>query len=252
MNDAQIQGNLYALNYSPGPLDGQIGTLGTGAVRTAQSGYGIEVDGVPGPVTQGKLMGQLAVVQQRLKDLGYYNGDIDGIWGPMTHAAIIAFQIDNGLSDDGIVGDYTSEKLFGTAAPSQPAAPPASNPIDGDMYTEHFSKFEMSCECIWQGGPGYCSGHLGEMHPELMRRLELVRQELNIPMSISSGFRCDQLNADVGGVWDSYHKLGRACDVPCISANGYSVDEMANCGERHGLKTIRYYNDRFVHYQWND
>ena len=50
-------------------------------------------------------------VQQRLKVLGYYRGDIDGVFGPLTEEAVRAFQQDQGLVADGIVGPMTYEAL---------------------------------------------------------------------------------------------------------------------------------------------
>lgn len=50
-------------------------------------------------------------VQQKLKDLGYYNGAIDGIIGPKSVAAIKKFQKDYGLTVDGIVGKNTLKAL---------------------------------------------------------------------------------------------------------------------------------------------
>lgn len=50
-------------------------------------------------------------IQQKLKDLGYYKGKIDGIIGKQSIAAIKQFQRDNGLVVDGIVGVKTAAKL---------------------------------------------------------------------------------------------------------------------------------------------
>ena len=50
-------------------------------------------------------------VQSRLKDLGYYDGPIDGYLGGNTVPAIKAFQRDYGLSVDGIVGKATLSAL---------------------------------------------------------------------------------------------------------------------------------------------
>lgn len=50
-------------------------------------------------------------VQSRLKDLGYYDGPIDGYLGGNTIPAIKAFQKDYGLSVDGIVGKATLSAL---------------------------------------------------------------------------------------------------------------------------------------------
>ena len=50
-------------------------------------------------------------VQQRLKELGYYKGAIDGIFGRQTLQAVKNFQRDYGLVVDGIVGKKTLAKL---------------------------------------------------------------------------------------------------------------------------------------------
>ena len=50
-------------------------------------------------------------VQQRLKELGYYKGNIDGIYGSQTRNAVIRFQKDYGLTADGIVGPKTLRML---------------------------------------------------------------------------------------------------------------------------------------------
>ncbi len=50
-------------------------------------------------------------IQQKLKDLGYYTGSVDGIYGNQTRKAVIAFQKANGLVADGIVGQKTIQAL---------------------------------------------------------------------------------------------------------------------------------------------
>ena len=51
-------------------------------------------------------------VQQRLTDLGYYSGPVSGNFLKNTHRAVKAFQKQNGLSADGIVGEMTWNALF--------------------------------------------------------------------------------------------------------------------------------------------
>ena len=46
-------------------------------------------------------------IQKRLKSWGYYDGNIDGIYGSQTKKAVIAFQKKNGLTTDGIAGKKT-------------------------------------------------------------------------------------------------------------------------------------------------
>lgn len=61
--------------------------------------------------TYAATVSQNKQIQQRLKDLGYYTGKIDGIIGKWSIVAIKAFQRDNGLVVDGIVGPKTAAKL---------------------------------------------------------------------------------------------------------------------------------------------
>ena len=46
-------------------------------------------------------------IQTKLKRWGYYNGNVDGIYGSQTLAAVKWFQSKNGLTVDGIVGPKT-------------------------------------------------------------------------------------------------------------------------------------------------
>ncbi len=50
-------------------------------------------------------------IQQALKNSGYYQGDLNGVIDERTRKAVIAFQRDNGLAADGIVGRQTWSKL---------------------------------------------------------------------------------------------------------------------------------------------
>ncbi len=55
--------------------------------------------------------GDVAILQQRLKDLSYYKGKIDGIYGSKTKIAVKKFQKEHGLKADGIVGPETFDKI---------------------------------------------------------------------------------------------------------------------------------------------
>lgn len=50
-------------------------------------------------------------IQTRLKNWGYYSGDVDGVYGSQTEKAVRWFQQKNGLSADGQVGDLTLAAL---------------------------------------------------------------------------------------------------------------------------------------------
>lgn len=44
-------------------------------------------------------------------------------------------------------------------------------------------------------------------------QLQLIRNTYKMPINISSGYRCDELNKAVGGTINSYHKKGLAVDI---------------------------------------
>ncbi|MGU3436291.1 N-acetylmuramoyl-L-alanine amidase [Actinomycetes bacterium M1A6_2h] len=53
----------------------------------------------------------VATLQTRLQDLGFYNGRVDGFFGPQTHDGLSSFQREIGLSPDGICGPATLRSL---------------------------------------------------------------------------------------------------------------------------------------------
>ena len=57
-------------------------------------------------------------IQTKLKRWGYYTGNVDGIYGPLTKEAVKYFQRRNGLSVDGIVGPKTAAALGMTLSSS--------------------------------------------------------------------------------------------------------------------------------------
>ena len=61
----------------------------------------------------GLLVKQL---QQKLKDLGYYSGSVDGSYGAGTTQAVMDFQAANNLTADGIAGAKTQDAAFGKYA----------------------------------------------------------------------------------------------------------------------------------------
>jgi peptidoglycan hydrolase-like protein with peptidoglycan-binding domain len=78
----------------------------------------------------------VAAIQQALQNLGYlgaYSGSVNGSFDVATRNAVKAFQAQNGLSADGVVGNGTRNKLYSgsakyytyTAAAAKPTPAPA-------------------------------------------------------------------------------------------------------------------------------
>ena len=60
---------------------------------------------------QGSTGEQVRVIQSKLKNWGYYDGSVDGVFGSQTAQAVKYFQRKNGLTPDGIVGPATLRAL---------------------------------------------------------------------------------------------------------------------------------------------
>ncbi|MBE5786574.1 MAG: hypothetical protein E7324_03445, partial [Clostridiales bacterium] len=169
----RLQERLVALGYYNITPDGIYNSNDISAVREFQRKNGLKVDGIAGletqlvlysdsalPATSAALpkptaapkvtpaptpaitetlrigsKGQAVVsLQQRLKQLGYYNGEADGLFGTGTARSVTLFQRANNLDADGVAGEKTLKKLYSntvlsvatpkpTAKPSTPSAP---------------------------------------------------------------------------------------------------------------------------------
>ena len=75
-------------------------------------------------------------LQDKLNALGYNSGNVDGIFGAKTYAAVTAFQKANGLGVDGIVGKLTWGKLYGVS----PAMPVETTAVVGRPMVSYGSR----------------------------------------------------------------------------------------------------------------
>lgn len=75
----------------------------------------------PSVYKNGSSGAEVKKIQQRLADLGYYKGAIDGNFGDATEEAYKAFQKAAGLTVDGIAGD-SRNTLYSEDAPEAPKA----------------------------------------------------------------------------------------------------------------------------------
>ena len=147
----QVQQALQIYGISPGTIDGIYGPQTQKAVMQFQATRGLTADGVVGPDTTRALWGvwitdcdgkpccpgkdpqtdsfelsrllriespfmqgdDVRDVQDALQLHGLSPGSADGVYGPRTHGAVIAFQQTKGLTVDGIVGPKTVNALGG-------------------------------------------------------------------------------------------------------------------------------------------
>ena len=133
----EVQTLLTSYGYYSGKINGSYNTATTTAVRNFQRYNSLTVDGKVGPKTMAVLKSGNAVsaplkpnetnnsasvkmVQTLLRDLGYYNGKIDGKYGKATIAAVKMFQKYNELPIDGKVGEDTLNRMKSSAAIKAP------------------------------------------------------------------------------------------------------------------------------------
>lgn len=72
-------------------------------------------------------------IQEKLKRWGYYNGNVDGIYGSQTTSAVKAFQKKNGLTVDGIAGSQTLAAMGITSSQSSSSGSSSSRPSDVNL-----------------------------------------------------------------------------------------------------------------------
>jgi hypothetical protein len=57
------------------------------------------------------------------------------------------------------------------------------------------------------------------LHPKLLAKLVELRNILERPVYITSGYRCPRYNQKIGGVVNSYHCIGLAADIKVKDIN---------------------------------
>ena len=157
---SEVQSKLASMGLYAGPIDGIWGSETRDAVARYQSRRGLAVDGVLGDSTLASLRNELApaprvaaappppppppravpindattvrTVQNRLKQLGYYDGPADGVWGPGTQVALERFESAKGLRTTGQLNTATLDAM-GLNARDFPAGGTASATLEPNV-----------------------------------------------------------------------------------------------------------------------
>ena len=137
-----LQQRLAIAGFSMGrSVNGVFDTSTAAAVADFQASRGLSVDGICGPHTwtalqeAGWVLGErrlslcqpmlrgddVAELQLRLGSLGFDAGRVDGIFGPDTAEAVREFQLNSGLTSNGVCGETTTGALARMSARVVPA-----------------------------------------------------------------------------------------------------------------------------------
>ena len=96
---------------------------------------------------------------------------------------------------------------------ARPVSPPIEGRKGGVSYFS-ISELTSSATALREGidnRPSKCAYHL--LHVLADQLLDPIREAWGEPIVVSSGYRCKELNALVGGVKNSHHLLGCAADI---------------------------------------
>jgi len=94
------------------------------------------------------------------------------------------------------------------------------NKLNDIQISRDFSLREFQCPCC----------KTVKINPELVRRLQKLRDEIGKPVIVDSGYRCPERNRKVGGAKKSQHLRGNAAD---IYVKGMSMNELADIAEKY-------------------
>ncbi|NQT22347.1 MAG: DUF882 domain-containing protein [Candidatus Omnitrophica bacterium] len=100
---------------------------------------------------------------------------------------------------------------------------------NGIKLSEHFAQRELACSCCGETRVNFM----------LIIKLEELRERLNAPIIITSGYRCPLHNKAVGGVKNSQHLYGNAVD---IKVEGYSPTEVSEIAKEMGFTFTKVYS----------
>lgn len=106
--------------------------------------------------------------------------------------------------------------------------------------SKYFKETELACKCK------KCAGkvNVGKgISPRLYDILDAIRTIIGKPITVNSGYRCPDHNAEVGGVPNSQHVEGTAADIVC---KGVSPAALAKVAEQCGADGVGKYHG-FVH-----
>lgn len=113
----QLQQQLSKLGFYKAKVDGSYGPVTKQAVSSFEKQHKLKADGIAdgktrdalaaaatAPVKQGMSGAKVKTLQTQLQRLGFYKAPVDGSFGPVTKAAVQAYERKNGWKPDGVAG----------------------------------------------------------------------------------------------------------------------------------------------------
>lgn len=279
----QLQNALKLLGFYTGGVDGKFGSGTKKAVMQFQRVNGLTVDGLAGTQTQKLLYSQVdsgvsggssssgssssgssgftrtlrkgytgadvIAVQQKLKELGFYSGSVDGVYGTGSIAAVKKFQQQNGLTADGLVGSRTYAALLSASSGSS-----SDSSSSGSSSGTSDSSSGSSGQTYAEGTLSY--GSTGTEVKKMQQALKALGYNVSADgsygaltqMAVTQFQKRNRLTAD-GVAGSATLKLlysGNAKEADPSADDNMSIDDStgkANGPSVSSVKLLHWYND---------
>lgn len=196
----EIERALYSLGYHEENFDALLDDVTRKALRSFQAANGLNPTGEPDtatlvlldsgmgvtchqylvelrneyaelPILQLGSAGEaVGMIQLKLRDLGYFNGECDGVFGEATLAAVRRFQMANGLNETGAADRSTQLRLNEGNPLSWKAFLESSIAAFGDTGL-HVRQMQRKLKELGYFS-GDCTGNYGELTQQAVARFQ--------------------------------------------------------------------------------
>ncbi|MCF0229372.1 MAG: peptidoglycan-binding protein [Parasporobacterium sp.] len=266
-----LQASLAAFGYFDEDVTGYFGDVTQGALIAFQSDYGLETDGIAGPITaaylgisissygedsdeygyeddstyydgsSASLSRTLAygdegddvyLLQELLFEYGFFYSIPTGVFGEFTEAAVTAFQSYLGLDADGVVGPVTIAALYGdTGSASSYSSASMENYVDSVISAAYSTPTT---------GAGYCAAWVSQV---LSNAGVLTYNPCNLRSSVYSY----AVTSGLADSWYSYDTGWNANDYWAYVCTSSDVNDLQPGMVVASRSTYTYLGSQFGH-----
>ncbi len=115
-----------------------------------------------------------------------------------------------------------------------------------ERISDNFNREEFACKC----GCGFDT-----VDTVTLKVMQAIRIYFGKPVRVTSGCRCKEHNAKIGGVKNSRHMLGKACDFQIKGVSPVEITAFIDkrYGDRFSVGTYKTFNhiDSQGYKRWN-
>ncbi|NWF90207.1 MAG: peptidase M15A [Ignavibacteriaceae bacterium] len=119
--------------------------------------------------------------------------------------------------------------------------------LSANFYLNEFTVSQIAVRHGYRNEPN--EKQIENMRLLCVNVLQPLREIINVPIFINSGFRCFDVNVAVGGRFNSQHLEGKAADFVVHSIN--LIDVFNIVLQRYSFDQLIYEFGKWIHVSWN-